>query len=293
MKSKLPLIFIIDIDNTLIGKSYSLLNMKEFYEFVKDSCNRNKIDKNNEICKITEKLWTENINEYYFRPYIKEFFNGIKNTYPNAEFFVFSTGINIYVKKVVKLIEKHLDNKIKINKPYFSREQSFKNNNNYFVKDINVYDNLIIKTLKHKYPNIEKNIADILNERTIIIDDLEVWEEDYRHIKIKPYMFQPIMELSPIILKQIYDNDYIYNFMYNSEILQIEKGKNFHEFMFNYHLYMMNLYRQLESNNKEEIEDKEFEKLLKLILKLKNKKDNIFNKKILSNINKKMNEYKD
>lgn len=287
MKQELPIIFIIDIDNTLIGKSVSLLKFKELNNFIRDSCNRNKIDDKDEICKITDRIWYEKMDEKFFRPYMKEFLTGIKETYKNAEFFVFSTGTNNYVKQIVGYIEKHLENKIKINKPYFSREQSFRDENLYYIKDINVYDMEIIKALKKRYPKIETKITEVLNERTIIIDDLEVWEDDYRHIKIKRYMFNTIIEFDYFLLKKIYENQYLYNFVYNSEILQIE-GENFYEFLFNYHLYMMNLYRKIEVDNKTEINDNEFEKLLKLIVKLKNKKGNIFTKKNLTNINKKM-----
>jgi NLI interacting factor-like phosphatase len=287
-KEELPIIFIIDIDNTLIGKSQSLLKFKELSNFIRDSCNRNKIDNKDDICKITEKIWEEKVNEKFFRPYMKEFFMGIKETYKNAEFFVFSTGISTYVKRMVGYIEKHLENKIKINKPYFSREKSFRDENLYHIKDINVYDMEIIKALKKKYPKIETKISEVLNERTIIIDDLEVWDDDYRHIKIKGYMYDPIIEFDYFLLKKIYENQYLYNYVYNSEILEIERGESFNEFLFNYHLYMMNLYKKVETDNKTEINDNQFEKLLKLIVKLKNKKGNIFTKKNLTNISKKM-----
>lgn len=290
-KNKLPIIFILDIDNTCIGKSISLIKLKNLSNFIKDSCYRNKIPNTDNICNITDKIWEDKITDKFFRPYMREFFMGIKETYTNAEFFVFSTGINTYVKQIVAYIENQLDNKIKINKPYFTREKAFINENLNHIKDINVYDNEIIKALKGKYPKIEDNIEEVLNERTIIIDDLEVWDDDYRHIKIKPYMFHTIIEFDYLLLKKIYENKYLYNFVYNSQILEI-KGDTFYDFLFNYHLYMMNLYKTNETTNKTQMNDNEFEKLLKLIKRLKNKKGNIFTKKNLTNINKKM-TYKD
>jgi hypothetical protein len=140
-KNNLPIIFIIDIDNTCIGKSISLINLRDLTNFIRDSCNRNKIPNADDICKITDKIWEDKITDKFFRPYMREFFMGIKETYTNAEFFVFSTGTSNYVKRIVAYIEDHLDNKIKINKPYFTREKAFINDDLYHIKDINVYDN--------------------------------------------------------------------------------------------------------------------------------------------------------
>lgn len=287
----LPIIFILDIDNTLIGNSKPIIDFRNLINFIKDSCNRNKFTDSKEICKISEKIFEDKISEYFFRPYMKEFLIGIKDTYKNAEFFVFSTGIAKYVKIMITYINKHLDNKIKINKPYFTREKSFKTDNLSFVKDINYYDNEIIKALKSKYPKIQKNITEVLNERTIIIDDLEVWDNDYRHIKMKPYTFEPIIEFDYLLIKQIYENQNLYNFVINSKILDIE-GNTLYDFLFNYHLYMMNLYKNAESNNLEQIKDNEFDKLLKIITKLKNRKDNIFTKKNIDYIKKELNKEK-
>ena len=50
----------------------------------------------------------------------------------------------------------------------------------------------------------------------------------------------------------------------------------------------MNLYKNAESNNLEQIKDNEFDKLLKIITKLKNRKDNIFTKKNIDYIKKRM-----
>lgn len=284
MSSKLPIIFILDIDNTLIGKSNEILKYNDFLTYIKNSCNRNKIDKKDSVCI---KKWSYKITDDFFRPYLKEFFNGIMDLSKNTEFFVFSLGTFSYVKDMVGLIESKMDG-IKFNKPYFSREKSFINDKYSYVKDINVYESVIINKLKHKYPDITKNSKKIFEERTIIIDDIAIWDDDYRHIKIKPYNFYPIIEYDLHLLELIYKNDNLYNYVSNSEILNIERGNSFQEFLMNYHIYMTNLYNTHNKTNHDELNDNTFKVILESLKRRMYLKDMKITKEYIMNLNKKL-----
>lgn len=285
--AELPILFILDIDKTLIGDGSFISKLNTFALFINKSCKRNKINNSNNICKINSNFWKNNISSNFFRPFIKELINGIRKTYPNSEFFVYSTGISEYVNIIVNLLEKYIG-EFKFNKPYFSREKAFIDSKNFYEKDINFYTKSIIKTLKNKYPSISDKIDEILSERTIIIDDLNVWNNDYRHIQIKPYDFNPIYEFDYNLLKMIYENDYIYEYCTTKGLLSIERGNNLNNFLFNYHIEMINKYKQNENNNNYNLNDNEFEKLLKIITNLNKKTGNLFTKANLNMIKKKM-----
>jgi len=84
----------------------------------------------------------------------------------------------------------------------------------------------------------------------------------------------------------IYENDYIYEYCNKNKLILAERGKTLYEFLFNYHLEMMNWYKDNESNNQMYINDNEFDKLLKIIKSLNKKSGNIFTKTNLNIIKK-------
>ena len=281
---KLPIIFIIDIDNTLIGNSRPFLYFDTFTEFIKTSCHINKVEQNDDICKSLIK--SHYIPDNFFRPYIKEFFDGIRKIYKNSEFFIFSTGTEEYVNNMVKIIEDKIN--IKFNKPYFSRNYTIYTDNYNSVKNITIYQEQIINTLKEKYPSIIKFENKVFEERTIIIDDLDVWDNDYRQIKVKPYNYRPIIEYELSLLQSIYKHKYLYNFLKNSNILNIERGNTLNEFLLHYHIYMASLYDTYNISNEENLKDKTFNIILESLKKRLKNKDIKFTKEYINNINKKI-----
>ncbi len=284
MSSKLPIIFILDIDNTLIGNSSEIIKYNDLLTYIKTACIRSKLDKDDSICI---KKWTYKIVDNFYRPYLNDFFTGLKEINKNIEFFVFSLGTFEYVKDMVSLIEDKLDG-ITINKPYFTREKSFINDKYSYVKDINVYESVIIDKLKNKYPNISKNSKKIFEERTIIIDDIAIWDDDYRHIKINPYEFYPIIEYDIHLLEFIYKNDSLYNYVINTKCLNIERGNTFQDFLMNYHIYMTNLYNTYNKSNETELKDNIFKKLLESLKRRIRMKNMKITKEFINNLNKKL-----
>jgi len=285
MSNNLPLIFILDIDNTLIGDSKEIRKYDDFITYMKNSCNRKKIDKDDVICM---KEWKNNhIPKDFFRPYMKEFFTEIRKLYKDSEFFVFSLGTFVYVKDIVKLIENYLED-ITFNKPYFSRENSFRTDTNDYVKDINAYESIIVDKLKHKYRDISTSIKQILEERTIIIDDINIWDDDYRHIKIKPYNYYPIVEYDLHLLELIYKYDNLYKYIVNSKIMEIERGNSFENFLMNYHIYMVNLYNTKNNSNKKELMDNTFKIIINSLKRKLKMKDIKITKDYINTLNKKL-----
>jgi len=114
--SKLPIIFILDMDKCIIGNSIFLriLNKKPIS------------------------------SPYFIRPFFKEFINIFKNY--NIKFFIFSFGDKSYVENMIKYIEETIE--FKFNRPLFTRE-------NKIIKDIDDIKEYIIKSLKSNYSPLE------------------------------------------------------------------------------------------------------------------------------------------
>ena len=100
--SNLPVLFIFDLDLTLIGRASNILEYKEILEWIKNNCKHKKFE--NENCKININDWSKIIPENFIRPYLKDFLKEIKELFPTAEFFIFSNGTKKYVKLMVDYI---------------------------------------------------------------------------------------------------------------------------------------------------------------------------------------------
>jgi hypothetical protein len=102
----LPILFIFDLDNTLIGNPVYILSYKYLLDFIKDGCKHNRL--NGVECKIDYNVWNNKIiDEKFFRPKLKESLQEIKTIFPNAEFFIFSLGTKDYVTPIVQFLEKY------------------------------------------------------------------------------------------------------------------------------------------------------------------------------------------
>ena len=69
--TNLPVLFIFDLDLTLIGRASNILEYKGILEWIKNNCKHKKFE--NENCKINIKDWSKIIPENFIRPYLKDF----------------------------------------------------------------------------------------------------------------------------------------------------------------------------------------------------------------------------
>jgi len=168
--------------------------------------------------------------------------------------------------------------KVKFNKLIIARDLNLTNDNHIYSKEITEYiEKLIIKSLSKKYSNklLEKNRNLIFNDRTIIIDDNNYIWNDKPIINIPAYNYNPLFEFDIEMLKLIYKNSSISNYIsniYNQDFFPKNDitNKTEEEFKLNYHLYLAEMYRNNIENNKEMAKDDFFIKFLKLIKTRKN-----------------------
>jgi hypothetical protein len=271
--NKLPIIFILDMDKSIIGDG---IYINELYHI---------LNKNFENCENKKRdLWKKNISPYFIRPYFKEFLINIKKNFNNVDFFIFSAGSKLYVEYMIEYIEETIN--FKFNRPLFTRDNLMNTiNKNYSIKEIEGFTDIIIKS---KYSPAEKEI--IINNRLIIIDDIiEFWNNNHV-IKCNPYLYKPIPYLDYSFLNEMRINEKILQYINNANFISMPKNlssTSYDEFFFNYHLYISELSRKTIKINNEAIKDDFFRKLFNLLIpRLKLKKP--FTSKYIAIINKKM-----
>ena len=266
----LPVVFILDMDATLVGDVKYILAYHELMKFVKDGCKHKRLE--GVECKLNTNIWNpDNIPSGFMRPQLKESLLRIKEIFPTAEFFVFSLGIKSYVHNCMKFIEKQTG--IKFNRPFFTREDSSFTAEYRYLKDIHGYEKIIYDVLARKYPKCKDETYQrkVSNERTIIIDDSEVWGNDNRWIQCKRYSYCSQVELDKNMLKIIYKNPELSSFIENNDphLTVSASSKTFEEFMYDHHFHMMDIYKTHLESNKEQLKDDFFPNFVKAIQKRK------------------------
>jgi len=120
MSKQFPIIFILDMDKCIIGKSNYLYSYNSLINlFIHKNCEYKRIT--DDSCKIDKNLWKKHISPYYIRPYFKEFLDFCKIN--NSILFIFSFGDKLYVEDTIEYIEEIYN--YKFNRPLFTREDKY------------------------------------------------------------------------------------------------------------------------------------------------------------------------
>ena len=168
--SKYPFIIILDIDQTIIGTVNQLCKEREVLEYIYNLCKKRRLEK----CIRQNNVDMQNeLNDGLLRPYIKEFIQYCNSKFKNVEIFFYTNSSYNYTNTFLATnVEKAL--KVKVNKPYFTRENSMIINGKYKKSLVNIFP-FIIKSLVKKYPIMknEKIIDYIIHNRFVFIDDIK------------------------------------------------------------------------------------------------------------------------
>lgn len=285
-KKELPIIFVLDMDQCIIGNSEYILNYQILINyFILENCKNKKI--NGEICKISKDLWKQYEYPYFIRPYFKEFIFNIKKLFKNVEFFIFSFGTKEYVEPTIEYVEEKID--FKFNRPLFTRYDGIRKIDNSYIKEINGFQEMIMNSIKSKYSKFE--IEEIFNNRLIIIDDIKDYWDNPHLINSNPYKYTPIPYLDYSFLNKLRTNVDILNYIKNSNNLLLPNylvsSTSYDDFFLNYHLYTSELINKHLQTNNEAIKDEFFKNLLKE-LKSRSKLKKPFTTKFIEDLNKKM-----
>lgn len=285
-KKELPIIFVLDMDQCIIGNSEYILKYQNLINyFILKNCKNKKI--NGEICKISKDLWKQYEYPDFIRPYFKEFIFNIKKLFKNVEFFIFSFGTKEYVETTIEYVEEKID--FKFNRPLFTRDDGIRKIDNSYIKEINGFQEMIMNSIKSNYSKLE--IEEIFNNRLIIIDDQKRFWDNHHLIECNPYSYMPVPYLDHSFLNLLRTNVDILNYIKNSDNLLLPNylvsSTSQDDFFLNYHLYTSELINKNLKTNNEAIKDEFFKNLLKE-LKTRSKLKKPFTTKFIEDLNKKM-----
>lgn len=150
-----PILFILDLDGTIIGNcEYQVL----LYDIM------------NNIKKISNAKFKKKIIENYkskfklTRPYFKYFYNSMKELYPNCLIYIYTASTKDWANFEILAIEK--TNNIKFDRPIFARDYCITDSYGNYKKSINK----IIPIIRKKNKNVNLSNMLIIDNNKVFID---------------------------------------------------------------------------------------------------------------------------
>lgn len=232
--SKYPFIIILDIDQTIIGTVNQLCKEREVLEYIYNLCKKRRLEK---CIRQNNVDMQKELNDGLLRPYINEFIQYCNSKFKNVEIFFYTNSSYNYTNTFLATnVEKAL--KVKVNKPYFTRENSMIINGKYKKSLVNIFP-FIIKSLVKKYPIMknEKIIDYIIHNRFVFIDDIKenTFEYENRQIICPRYDFRYYNDIPEKLLNKYKMNPEIFNsrdileYLHNMNIPIYNKRGNIHQ----------------------------------------------------------------
>jgi hypothetical protein len=221
---KYPFILIFDIDNTVIGDCSLLTKEAQLLEYIYNTCKK----EDGYHCKYMENIdMQDELKSGLLRPHINEFIKFCNNKFKNIEIF-FYTGSSYWWtnSSLGPNIEKALN--IKINRPFFTKENMITTYSKNIEKSIANIFPLITKSLEGRYP-VMKNDGDIdfiIKNRTLFIDDIKNNTYTYanRQLVCPRYKYWPVYDVSNKVVKKygidprVFDNKEVLKYMWADNI---------------------------------------------------------------------------
>lgn len=276
MDKNSPYIFIIDLDNTIIGDCTYQCELFCLLGILK-----NKKESTKHIDDVLYKSYKE--KSKLIRPYFSTFIHKMKRKYVNASFFVYTASEKMWAIKEINMIEKNLN--FIFDKPIFTRDNCVLNSGSGLNKSIKKILPHIITSLKKSKKSIE-NISD----RILIIDNNNTYIDYNNNLLVCPsynyilfYNIWDVIKKEHLKIKEI--NMFIsrivqLNLIYYTNILKndhynLKKLKNIYKW-----LYIKSI--NINKHNKIQENDVFWKKLLHVLydIKLINKIDSNTIKKI-------------
>jgi hypothetical protein len=232
--SKLPFIIVLDIDNTIIGAVNQLSKEREVLEFIYNLCKKNKQDKCVSVNSIDMQ---KELKDGLLRPYINEFLHFCDKKFKNIEVFFYTNSAYNYTNTFLATnVDKAL--KFRVNKPYFTRENSMIINGSTKKSLVNIFP-FIVKSLSKRYPSIksEKMLDYIINNRFIFIDDIpsNTFEYENRQLVCPKYEYRYYHDIPEVLIKkynvnpELFNNRLVLEYLNSTSIPIYNKNGNVHQ----------------------------------------------------------------
>lgn len=249
-----PIVFIIDIDGTMIGDIRPQLMLYELHLALKHA--------NKKINMLNIKDFEDKLkNGGIVRPYFTKFLKKMKDYLPNVEFFVYTASETVWAKFLINHIEKALG--IKFNRPIFTREDCFYDNQN-IKKSLCTITPVVLKHLKKKYGHLKR--GDLENRLLMIDNTSGVFDERDKKYVIHCESYDYTHPENIYITRILYDK---YSDIINSVLgkyMNLSNVKNYMNFQHVFYTYYVNNLTKLYGHNQRQIKDHYFLTLLTIIL---------------------------
>lgn len=271
MAPKLPVIFIFDLDSTLICSTYPLLGYNQFIDFLRDAISSKKIDLPNvTLATARARPMSELVPDEYFRCDIGTSMKALKTLFPTAVFVVFSAGEKAYVEKNVKLIEERFG--VCIQRPIFSREHCTIDETNRYRKSILANLPRLMNALQEHYPALKQteNIERVVKHNMVFVDDNDVvWDLKAKWIPCPIYEYMHVIDVTAglprTLLQHQLVRDYINTHSVGFAEPPPEQDISEDERNLMFHSYLANMYRLAFTKNKEALKDDFFKRFVSAV----------------------------
>jgi hypothetical protein len=171
------------------------------------------------------------------RPYINEFLHFCNEKFKNVEVFLYTNSSYNYTNTFLATnVDKALH--FKVNKPYFTRENSMIINGSTKKSLVNIFP-FIVKRLSKRYPAIksEKMLDYIINNRFVFIDDIpsNTFEYENRQLVCPKYEYRYYHDIPEVLIKKynvnpkLFNNRLVLEYLNNTSIPIYNKNGNIHQ----------------------------------------------------------------
>lgn len=260
----LPVIFIFDLDETLIGKASPINDVYEFRDFLVKAKKAGKLPMSCKLSRVSRADMYDR-HPHFLRPHAIDFIHAIKDKFPTAELYVYSAGTREYVTDSIKWVEKEAN--MQFNRPIMARDNTITDSQyGYTMKSITYLIDMIIQSLESKYPALknEKNRAKVLESRIMMIDDnpTVMWDGPEKMIGCPHYTYTPVEDMTAGLDASVLTIPEVSNYLRDAAFVPSNDVAVPEENMAAFHVHMFQKYQSVIPGNKAAIEDTFFAKLL-------------------------------
>ena len=256
MISQNPLIFILDLDGTIIGDC--------IYQTIIQ--NIENVAKKNKIRTTLNKQLQESYQPQskLIRPFFESFITNIRSHFPNSQFYIYTASEKEWATKEINLIEK--THNLKLNRPIFSRNDCILDSSGQYKKSVN-------KILPMIQKNNKNNIIDQSN--IIIIDNNDVFIDYNSNFILCPsynsiHFCDAWIDLKVDSLNNSNLKDTIDKYIYTNKICQYDSTSKYcDEINELRHKWYYKKLKKINSINKKYKNDRFWKKLTNIIIEKK------------------------
>jgi hypothetical protein len=282
-----PYVFVLDLDGTIIGDCSYQCDIYNIQEIIRRKLvtNKQQLSKMQLSAIARQKtLCDKSLNECYntcsklIRPFFGTFINKMKKIYPNSYFFVYTASEKSWAMKEIAIIEKQ--NKIKLNRPIFTRDHCIKDSSGNLQKSIKHILPAIIKATKAQKNYDFKDTLLVIDNNPTFMDykDNFLLCPTYNYIK-----FQNLWENIPLDYHKIDElKKFVSNLISSKKIYSKHNNTN-SAILERIYKWLYKKYKKVNKYNSA-FENDTFWKDLATIIEHNHIK--IFNKKVLTAIQK-------